>query len=455
MLWMALATALADDVALILAEPTAVSAPRDACEQPVCRSLLDLIDGSTQTLDLAFYGFRRQTALLEAARRARDRGVAVRLVVDRTIDDRNYYDDTEAWVSAFHHRTDLEVDVTQAGRQRSWGGRPRCPRPEGFRGPLQCLAYSIGDTCLLTAHASREPITFEGDIMHHKFAVADRTRLWTGSTNASDSGTGGYNANLVMRIDSEAIARFYTAEFERMYVDGQFHRAKPKDVAPREHWLTPGEVHARIYFSPQDRPIERVIRPLVRHATERIDVAVFFLTHKRLAQDLVDAHRRGVSVRVILDATAAKNGYTKHEVLREAGIPVKVEPWGGKMHAKGLAIDQSVVVGGSMNFTGAGERSNDENTIVLRSRSHAAQFGTWFDGLWTSIDDRWLTERPDPESANSGTACRDGVDNDFDELVDQADPGCRSALALDPLPQVQHRIVLEAGQTCSWGLVAR
>ena len=78
-----------------------------------------------------------------------------------------------------------------------------------------------------------------------------------------------------------------------------------------------------------------------------------------------------------------------------------------------------------MNFTGAGERSNDENTIVLRSNTHAAQFGAWFDRLWDSIDDRWSTDRPDPESMVSGTSCRDGVDNDFDDLVDAADPGCR------------------------------
>ncbi len=455
MWWMALAGALADDVELVLADPTRTVAPRDACDARVCRSLVELVDGATTTLDLAFYGFRRQTALFEAAKRARDRGVRVRLVVDRTVDGANYYDDTEAWVQAFDGRDDLASDRAKARSQRRWTGRPRCPRPSGFDGPLQCLAYTMGDTCLLTAHASREPITFTGDILHHKFAIADRARLWTGSTNASDSGTGGYNANLVLRVDSPTIAGFYTAEFERMFVHGQFHGDKPPDSSPREHWLVPGEVHASVYFSPQDRPIEKVVRPLVQSAKRRIDLAVFFLTHKTVVQDLIDAHRRGVSVRVILDATAAKNGYTKHEVLRAAGIPVKVEAWGGKMHAKGLAIDSQTVVGGSMNFTGAGERSNDENTIVLRSKTHAGQFHRWFDRLWGTIDERWLTDRPDPESRASGTACTDGVDNDFDELVDAADPGCGRGLPLDPLPPVQHRLTLQAGQRCGWGLVRR
>ncbi|MEN0067706.1 MAG: phospholipase D-like domain-containing protein [Myxococcota bacterium] len=448
--------ALADDVELILADPTRAALPRDACEARVCTSLREVIDGATQTLDLAFYGFRQQTALFEAVTRAKKRGVRVRLVIDRTIDGSNYYTDSETWVNAFSTQTDLVVDRAQAKKQRPFTGRPKCPRPEGFAGPLQCLAYDLGDTCLLTAHASREPLRFEGDIMHHKFAIADGRHVWTGSTNASNSGTGGYNANLVLRIDSPTIAGFYTQEFERMYLKGQFHRTKPNAEATlREHWIVPGKVRAQVYFSPQDQPMSRVVRPLVRRAKRRIDVAVFFLTHKTLAQDLIAAHRRGVSVRVILDATAARNGYTKHEVLRAAGIPVKVEDWGGKMHAKALAVDGSVMVGGSMNFTGAGERSNDENTVVLRSRRHVAQFEAWFDKLWNSIDDRHLKGRPDPESADSKTACRDGVDNDFDDLVDADDPGCQAPVALPPLPPIQHRLPLTAGQECSWELVRR
>ena len=69
---------------------------------------------------------------------------------------------------------------------------------------------------------------------------------------------------------------------------------------------------------------------------------------------MVDAKERGVKVRVILDATAATNGYSKHNYLRENGIDVKVESWGGKMHMKAAVIDSKHIIVGSMNWTFAG-----------------------------------------------------------------------------------------------------
>ena len=216
----------------------------------------------------------------------------------------------------------------------------------------------------------------------------------------------------------------------------------------------PNEVHVTSLFSPQDKPIENGVRPLLKQARSRIDVAVFFLTHKKLAQDLIDAKNRGVQVRVILDATAAKNEYTKHEVLREAGIPVKIESWGGKMHAKSAEIDGQVVVTGSMNWTGAGEYDNDENTLIIRSAKHAAQYEAWFDQLWKGLGSNFLEGRPDPESRASSTACTDGVDNDFDHLADAEDPGCGKSPP--PLPALPGgRIVVKERPTdrCHWGMV--
>lgn len=184
------------------------------------------------------------------------------------------------------------------------------------------------------------------------------------------------------------------------------------------------------------------VQPLLAAARDSINISIFFLTHKYVTAELIAAHRRGVQVRVIVDATSAKNGYTKHELLRVAGIPVKVENWGGKMHAKAATIDGQTLVLGSMNWTGAGEKTNDENTLILRSQRLAHQYDVWFEELWRSIPDQWLAEgaRPDPESWHSGTACTDGVDNDFDRKMDAADPGCQAnPPALPELPP--HRLV--------------
>ena len=451
-IWALLSGANADTLELIPNDPAGRQAPGDVCDRPLCESLVQLIDKAKAKVDLAFYGFRNQTAIFEAAKRAAARGVVVRVVVDKDLAGENYYDSTVDWLAAFKVRDDHAADVRAAANQRSFFGAPKCPRPDGFAGPLQCNAFDFGDACYLAAHASREDIEFKGDIMHHKFAVVDDRFVWTGSANASDSGTGAYNANLVIAIDSPTVAGWYTTEFESMYVGGKFHAEKAKG-SPRRTWIVENQVHVSAYFSPQDRTIQTAVRPLIQQARERIDIAVFFLTHKKLAQDLIDAKNRGVAVRVIIDATAAKNGYTKHQVLREAGIPVKVETWGGKMHAKSAVIDGETVIGGSMNWTSAGEYKNDENTLIIRSKSHGALYQKWFDGLWQQLDEASLTGRPDPESQASGTACTDGVDNDFDHLADADDPGCgASPPPLPALPEGR-RVAKKPGQPCSWALL--
>ncbi len=287
--------------------------------------------------------------------------------------------------------------------------------------------------------ASRDPIVFKGDIMHNKFFVIDGRIVWTGSANISDSGTGGYNANIALLIDNREVASFYAMEFEQMYTLGLYHQEK-KLFRNKFLRTKVGDSVVEVSFSPQGDTVETLVRPLIKRANRYIDVSMFFLTHTKLAGDLISAHQRGVNVRVIIDATAASNGYSKHEILRAAGIPVKVENWGGKMHMKATVIDGRHVIAGSMNWTAAGERKNDENTVIVHDPAIAAEVHRFFNHLWASIPDRWLSGRPDPESRDSSTACWDGVDNDFDGLVDGRDPGCSAnPPPLPPLPP--YRIV--------------
>ena len=425
--------------------------PMDACEAEHCRALLELIDRAERTIDFAVYGMRDQTALLEALKRAKARGVDIRGVVDRDHEGANYYSSTEQWIEAIgktNVRSDQKVDeeaTRQAGREGS-SYEPKCNAPQGFEGPVQCLAYDLGDRCLMAAHASIEPLEGGDAIMHDKFFVVDGRWVWTGSTNVSDSGTGGYNANLVTVVDSRRVATAYMRELDQMYERGRYHRTK-KSAGPLRVQLSDAEVE--VLFSPQDTPIRERVRPLIKNAKERIDVGIFFLTHKHIARDLIDAHLRGVKVRVILDATGATNGYTKHELLRAAGIPVKVEHWGGKMHMKSAVFDGHTVVTGSMNWTSAGDDSNDENVIIIHSKTHAAQYEKFFEEIWADIPDEWLKGQPDPEGTSSTSACTDGADNDFDHLVDAEDPGCGDDPP--PLPKLPpHWIKPKDRMTCEW-----
>jgi len=130
-------------------------------------------------------------------------------------------------------------------------------------------------------------------------------------------------------------------------------------------------------------------------------------------------------VRVIIDATGASNEYSKHQYLRDKGIPVKVENWGGKMHMKSAIIDAKDIIVGSMNWTSAGESKNDENTIVIRNSDDAIAYNDFFEELWKSIPKEWLYQDTRSESKESINSCSDGIDNDFDKSIDINDSECK------------------------------
>lgn len=392
-------------------------------------ALLQLIDTTEKTLDMAVYGFRKQPQIYNALARAKQRGVSIRLVTDRTIDGKNYYSSTKEFEALIGNvKTDLKTDLRTMNMKKNhfesfW------PSPDGFEGPPQSVAYSIDrDRAIIAVHASRAPFQFQGDIMHNKFVISDQQRVWTGSCNISDSGTGGYNANIACIINSAKIAIQFTEEFERMYEEGLFHSQKYSDRYNRQAMQFMDKKSLYIGFCPQDDVVQDSLIPAIQEAEERIDVAMFFLTHKYIAAELIKAHLRGVKVRIIIDATSASNGYTKHKILREVGIPVKVENWGGKMHMKAACIDGQKLILGSMNWTSAGERQNDENYLLLESELDGQRFSRFFTTLWDSIPDICLVHDPDPESLASPGSTTDGLDNDFDNLVDDKDPGATELL---------------------------
>lgn len=391
----------------------------------MCRSLLDAINAAQSTIDFAIYGLRGQPEVLDALVRAQARGVQVRGVVDADVYGKNYYSDTPTLMQLLENvRTDQETDQRTADKREEGRGSTKCERPADHEGPLSCFNQTVGGVRYELGQASEEPIGFEGDIMHNKFFVIDGRTVWTGSANISDSDVGGYNANVVFQGELPELAEAYTKEFEQFY-RGHAHQEKQDSGRVKVELSTGGTV--QVLFSPQDDAMRQVLKWLAE-AQQEIDITIFYLTSKDVAATLLEALHRGVKVRIIMDATAAQNEYTKHELLRSAGAQVKVENWGGKMHAKAASIDGKHLIIGSMNWTSAGQYRNDENTLFLRDvPNFVRQYSTGFEEMWRSIPESYLTINPRPEGTESGYACQDAFDNDYDGKTDQEDPKCVSA----------------------------
>lgn len=332
------------------------------------KELINLIKNSEDEICFAIYGIRGQDDVLEALINAQNRGVKIKGVVDSDSHDKNYYSDTH---KLYEH-------------------------------------FSI-----VSDHKSY--------IMHNKFFIFDKNIVWSGSSNISDTGTGGYNANNSMVIEDKKIANIYLDEFAQMY-KGKFGIWKKKNS---HEFIKTDESVVSVYFSPKSKTYESGIKKLVQNANKYIYIPIFYLTHKDLTDELLKAYKRGVEIKIILDASAARNKYSMHKLLRENGINVKVENFGGKMHAKSMIIDDEYFVSGSMNFTKAGEQKNDENTIIVKNTKLAKQYKSYFLVLWDLIPNKYLYVEPNPESFESLNSCIDGIDNDFDGKIDITDELCK------------------------------
>jgi len=135
-------------------------------------------------------------------------------------------------------------------------------------------------------------------------------------------------------------------------------------------------------FAHYDTGLARVLR-LIKNAKHKLDVAVHSLTEERLANALVEAHERDVSVRVLTDGTQMEMEGSSISRLSKAGIPV-LSNKGEKfhMHHKFAVIDGEGVINGSFNWTAGAVKGNDENIVLSHDVMLARNFTREFDSLW-------------------------------------------------------------------------
>ena len=101
-------------------------------------------------------------------------------------------------------------------------------------------------------------------------------------------------------------------------------------------------------------------------AESSIDLAVFAFTNRDLADEILDAHQRGVAVRILTDDEQMKHKGAAPQRLADGGIPVRTD--NSKryhMHHKFMVVDNLYLVTGSFNWSVQAVKFNQENVLVI------------------------------------------------------------------------------------------
>ena len=117
-----------------------------------------------------------------------------------------------------------------------------------------------------------------------------------------------------------------------------------------------------------------VIANQISKAQESIHVQVYGFTSEEIAKALINAHNRGVKVKVLLDKSNIGAKYSKMRDLRKAGIEVLIDEVSGIAHNKIIIIDGFLVITGSFNFTTSADIRNTENVIIVKNKPLAQKY---------------------------------------------------------------------------------
>jgi len=127
------------------------------------------------------------------------------------------------------------------------------------------------------------------------------------------------------------------------------------------------EISCRVCFTP-DQACLPLILDEIDKAQKTIQVQAYSFTSKPIADALIRAHIRGVSVIVIADKSQKREGHTQIHSLKRAGIAVYIDIKPSISHSKLILIDGITTIGGSYNYSEAAEKRNAENVTFINSK---------------------------------------------------------------------------------------
>ncbi len=131
---------------------------------------------------------------------------------------------------------------------------------------------------------------------------------------------------------------------------------------------SPENIAIQTCFSPKGKCAQFVI-DAVNKAQKSILVQAYYFTSIAIAEALVQAHKDGVNVRMLIDKSQLEYPRTRVYHMAKAGIPVAVDKVAGSAHSKVMIIDNDYVLTGSFNWTQAAEYRNVENLILIKDRT--------------------------------------------------------------------------------------
>lgn len=251
----------------------------------------------------------------------------------------------------------------------------------------------------VTLRSLLELLNFKAN--HRKTLAVDRGSDWTAivtSANAHDASSA--HSNIAIEFSGAAVLDLLATEAAVAAFSEPALQWPAMDARPGNYSEPSPGIQLQVLTEAGIR--DAVLQMLASSGTgDEIDLAMFYLSHRTIIKALVDAHGRGVRLRVLLDPNEdafgrKKNGVPNRSVaaeLHDAGIEVRwCNTTGEQCHDKVIGaryVDgHAELLAGSANFTRRNlDDLNLETNVRVVASSDAAvitAFSTYFDRRWNN-----------------------------------------------------------------------
>ena len=125
-----------------------------------------------------------------------------------------------------------------------------------------------------------------------------------------------------------------------------------------------------VCFSPNGGCTKAIVNQ-ISNAKSEILIQAYSFTSAPIAKALVNAHKKGIHVEIILDKSNKSAKYSAGDFTAHMGVTTYIDSQHAIAHNKIMIIDRETVITGSFNFTKAAEEKNAENLLILKNKELA------------------------------------------------------------------------------------
>jgi len=224
-------------------------------------------------------------------------------------------------------------------------------------------------------------------LMHNKFAIIDRSSVFTGSYNTTENCTWKNNNNALL-IRSSELAEIYNSEFSEMFdsrIFGNRKEAGAFAALQKKYYVKLDDININVYFAPEDN-VEKIIHGRIEKAEKSIKFMEFSFTSDDIGEIMIKKFKEGISVQGVFEKKGSGTEYSEYIKMKIENLPVKLDSNKDVMHHKVIIIDDYRVITGSFNLSKNANRRNDENIIIIDSRELAAEYIKEFNRIYGSAE---------------------------------------------------------------------